>query len=394
MSRFKNLLDPVPIDDPTETVQIRKRASLRVRGLGWGGLVVWGLVLTAGWLGRGIITAGATDWVQPIVGGLLLFGLLGLLAWNVLRLLAGWPARYVLQGYRIQRHYLLGAFQAPPSEMRQVRLKNQTLQAEVLGALDLANAESVQPAALSGIWKALETGHILLWARGRPTPYLIPFVRHAEAKAAEIRRRLEHLRARGLLAISEERASPQKPYAFWAGVIPQLFYSSLVAVAVLFLALLWLTLYLVRPQDLLVFTAVWLVLTILTPLIGLPWFIISFLEWWFCVYVVTNKRIILRRGVLSLVRQVLPLEDVNSVMAVRVGLGRFLNVGHVQITTAGRSSNLVMEDVSDPVSVSNRIQELQELVRRQSTVMQLSEINSRLEAVLHLLPPSGPAEQS
>jgi hypothetical protein len=66
----------------------------------------------------------------------------------------------------------------------------------------------------------------------------------------------------------------------------------------------------------------------------------------------------------------------------------------VQITTAGRSSNLVMEDVSDPVSVSNRIQELQELVRRQSTVMELSEINSRLEAVLHLLSPSGPAKQS
>lgn len=394
MSRFKKLLDPVPIDDPTETVQIRKRASLRVRGLGWGGLAVWALVLLAGWIGRGIITAGWVDWAQIIAGGLLLFGLFGLLVWNVSRVLSGWPARYVLQGYRIQRNPPRGIPRMPPSEMRRVRLGNQTLQAEVLGALDLANAESVQPVALSGIWRVMETGHILLWARGRPAPYLIPFVRQPEAKAAEIRRRLEHLRARGLLAISEEQVSPQKPYTFWAGVIPQLFRSSLAAVAVLFLALLWLTMYFVRPQNLLVFTVIWLVLTILTALIGLPWFLISFLEWWFCVYVVTNKRIILRRGVLSLVRQVLPLEDVNSVMAVRVGLGRFLNVGHVQITTAGRSSNLVMEDVSDPVSISNRIQELQELVRRQSTVMEWGEITGRLEAVLHLPPSSGPAEQS
>lgn len=394
MARFKNLLDPVPIDDPTETIHIRKRSSLRVRGLGWGGLAIWALALTAGWIGRGIITAGAVGWAQPIVGGLLLFGLFGLLGWNVYRLLAGWPARYVLQGYQLQRRYLLGKTLAPASEMRRVRLGDRILQAEVLEALDLGNAESVQLAAQSGIWKAMETGHILIWARGRPTPYLIPFVRHPEAKAAEIHRRLDYLRARGLLAIAEERESPQKLYAFWAGIIPQLVYSSLVAVGVLFLALVWLTLNFVRPQNLLVFTAIWLVLTILTPLIGLPWFLISFLEWWFCVYVVTNKRIILRRGVLALVRQVLPLEDVNSVTAVRVGLGKFLNVGHVQIMTAGRSSNLVMEDVSDPVSVSNRIQELQELARRQSTVMQLSEINSRLEAVLHLLPPSEPAEQA
>lgn len=394
MSKFKNLLDPVPIDDPTETVQIRKRASLRVRGLAWSGLALWALVLTAGWLGRSIITAGATDWAQPVIGGLLLFGLLGLLAWNVYHLLAGWPARYILQGYQIQRRYLLGTSLVSSQEVRPVRLENQTLPAEVLEMLDLANVESVQPAALSGIWKAMETGHILVWARGRPTPYLIPFVRQAEAKAAEIRRRLEYLRARGLLAISEEQASPQKPYGFWAGVIPQLLHSSLAAVAILFLALLWLTLYLVHPQNMLIFTIIWLVLSILTPLVGLPWFLISFLEWWFCVYVVTDKRIILRRGVLSLVRQVLPLEDVNSVTAVRVGLGRFLNVGHVQITTAGRSSNLVMEDVSDPVGVSNRIQELQELVRRQSAVMQWSEIKGRLESVLHILPPSEPAEQA
>ncbi len=394
MARFKNLLDPVPIDDPTETVQIRKRASLRVRGLWWGGLAVWGLVLAAGWVGRGIITAGAVSWAQPIVGGLLLFGLLGLFGWNVYCLLAGWPARFVLQGYQIQRRYLLGAPLVPAAEMRQVRLGDRILQAEVLGTVDLANAELVQPAAPPGIWKTMETGHILIWARGRPMPYLIPFVRHPEARAAEIRRRLEYLRARGLLAIAEERESPQKPYAFWAGVIPQLVYSSLAAVAVLFLSLVWLFLNFVRPQNLLAFTTIWLLLTILTPLVGLPWFLISFLEWWFCVYVVTDKRIILRRGVLALVRQVLPLEDVNSVMAVLVGLGRLLNVGHVQITTAGRTSNLVMEDVSDPVSISNRIQELQELARQRSTVMQWSEINSRLEAVLHLLPPSEPAEQS
>ncbi|MGC8826779.1 MAG: hypothetical protein ACP5TV_07245, partial [Anaerolineae bacterium] len=97
MSKFKNLLEPVPIDDPSETVHIRKRASLRVRGLAWGGLALWALVLMAGWLGRSIITADAAGWAQPIIGGLLLFGLLGLLTWNAYRLLAGWPARYILQ---------------------------------------------------------------------------------------------------------------------------------------------------------------------------------------------------------------------------------------------------------------------------------------------------------
>ncbi|MGQ9668091.1 MAG: PH domain-containing protein [Anaerolineae bacterium] len=393
MARFKSLWDPVIIDDPMEAVQIRKRSSLRIRGIWWGGLALWVMVLAAGWVGQGIVAAGWAGWAQPIVGGLLMFGLIALLVWNVFRTLSGWPARYVLRGYQVQRQHRWGALLSPTAETRWVRMDGSILPAEVLETIDLANVEALRTLTPPGIWRVLETGHILLWARGRPTPLLIPYVRHPEIKAEEILRRLERLRARGLLAISEERESPQAPYSFWSGVIPQVIYSALIFVAVLFLTLVWLVLDFIQVTDLLAFTAVWVLLTLLTPLVSLPWFLISFLEWWFCIYVVTNKRIILRRGILQMVRQVLPLEDVNSVTAVRVGLGKFLNVGHVQITTAGRSSNLVMEDVSNPVGVSKRIEELQELARRQSTVMQWGEIHSRLEALLHLLPPSGPAGQ-
>lgn len=393
MARFKNLWDPMIIDDPTEIVRVRKRSSLRIRGLGWGGLALWVMLLVAGWLGRGIIVAGWAGWAQSVIGGLLMFGLIVLSVWNVARVLGGWPARYVLNGYQLQRRHRWRALLSPAAETRWVRMDGAVLPAEALETIDLANVETLRTLTPPGIWRMVETGHILLWARGRPHPFLIPYVRHPEAKAGEILRRLERLHARGLLAISEERESPQPSYSFWSGFIPQIIYSALIFVAVLFLAFVWLVLNLIQAADLLGFTAVWALLTILTPLVGLPWFLISFLEWWFCVYVITNKRIILRRGILQMERQVLPLEDVNSVMAVRVGLGKFLNVGHVRVTTAGRSSNLVMENVSDPVGVSRRIEELQELARRQSTVMQWGEIYSRLEDLLHLLPPSEPAGQ-
>ena len=83
---------------------------------------------------------------------------------------------------------------------------------------------------------------------------------------------------------------------------------------------------------------------IIALIIFFVWVLRPFLKWVTTEYVFTNRRIITRAGVISKQGRDMPLSKVNNV-SFEVGvLGRILNYGVLEITSAS-SENLVIEDV-------------------------------------------------
>lgn len=84
-----------------------------------------------------------------------------------------------------------------------------------------------------------------------------------------------------------------------------------------------------------------------------------FLSWISTQYVFTNRRIITRAGVISKKGRDMPLAKVNNV-SFEVGvLGRFLNYGRLEITSAS-DENLVIDDVPNVEVIQRDVYRLHE----------------------------------
>ncbi len=89
------------------------------------------------------------------------------------------------------------------------------------------------------------------------------------------------------------------------------------------------------------------------------WVIRPFLFWIATQYVFTNRRIITRAGVISKRGRDMPLAKVNNV-SFEVGvLGRFLNYGRLEVTSAS-DENLVIEDVPNVEVIQRDVYRLHE----------------------------------
>jgi len=89
------------------------------------------------------------------------------------------------------------------------------------------------------------------------------------------------------------------------------------------------------------------------------WVIRPFLYWITTQYVFTNRRIITRAGVISKKGRDMPLAKVNNV-SFEVGvLGRILNYGRLEITSAS-DENLVIEDVPNVEVIQRDVYRLHE----------------------------------
>ena len=89
------------------------------------------------------------------------------------------------------------------------------------------------------------------------------------------------------------------------------------------------------------------------------WVVRPFLYWVTTQYVFTNRRIITRAGVISKKGRDMPLSKVNNV-SFEVGvLGRILNYGRLEITSAS-DENLVIEDVPNVEVIQRDVYRLHE----------------------------------
>lgn len=93
--------------------------------------------------------------------------------------------------------------------------------------------------------------------------------------------------------------------------------------------------------------------------IVIAWVVRPFLYWVTTQYVFTNRRIITRAGVISKKGRDMPLAKVNNV-SFEVGvLGRILNYGRLEITSAS-DENLVIDDVPNVEVIQRDVYRLHE----------------------------------
>jgi uncharacterized membrane protein YdbT with pleckstrin-like domain len=93
-----------------------------------------------------------------------------------------------------------------------------------------------------------------------------------------------------------------------------------------------------RPVSQLVVALVGLVLVIW-------WVVLPFLRWWTTTYTVTNRRLIMRSGILTRVGKDMPLMRINDVSYQRSLFDRMLGCGTLNIQTAAEGGTIKLDDV-------------------------------------------------
>lgn len=85
-----------------------------------------------------------------------------------------------------------------------------------------------------------------------------------------------------------------------------------------------------------------------------------FLRWITTDYVFTDRRVIVRQGILSKRGRDVPLAKINNVSFYVPFLGRILNFGMLEIQSAGENDGLSVKDVPNVESIQRDVYELME----------------------------------
>ena len=93
-------------------------------------------------------------------------------------------------------------------------------------------------------------------------------------------------------------------------------------------------------------------------LILVLWAVVPFLRWLTTEYTFTDRRIIVRSGIVTRHGKDMPLSKVNNVSFFVPAMGRVLNYGELQIQSAGENDGLGIKDVPDVEQIQRRIYEL------------------------------------
>jgi|APLow6443716910_1056828.scaffolds.fasta_scaffold98497_2 uncharacterized membrane protein YdbT with pleckstrin-like domain len=92
-------------------------------------------------------------------------------------------------------------------------------------------------------------------------------------------------------------------------------------------------------------------------LILVLWAIVPFLRWLTTEYVFTDRRIIVRSGIITRHGKDMPLAKVNNVSFFVPAMGRLLNYGELQIQSAGENDGLDVRDVPDVEDIQRKVYE-------------------------------------
>jgi uncharacterized membrane protein YdbT with pleckstrin-like domain len=88
------------------------------------------------------------------------------------------------------------------------------------------------------------------------------------------------------------------------------------------------------------------------------WAVVPFLRWLTTEYTFTDRRIIVRSGIVTRHGKDMPLSKVNNVSFFVPAMGRVLNYGELQIQSAGENDGLDVKDVPDVEEIQRKIYEL------------------------------------
>ena len=87
------------------------------------------------------------------------------------------------------------------------------------------------------------------------------------------------------------------------------------------------------------------------------WAVVPFLRWVTTEYVFTDRRIIVRSGILTRTGRDMPLAKVNDVSFEVPMMGRILNYGALVIQSAGENNGLTIRDVPDVEDIQRMVYE-------------------------------------
>ncbi len=88
------------------------------------------------------------------------------------------------------------------------------------------------------------------------------------------------------------------------------------------------------------------------------WAAMPFLRWLTTQFVFTNRRVIVRRGLLTKQGRDMPLSKVNNVSFSVPFMGRILNYGRLVIQSAGEDSDLDIDDVPNVEEIQRNVYSL------------------------------------
>ncbi|MFM1917664.1 MAG: hypothetical protein RJB01_1179 [Actinomycetota bacterium] len=92
-------------------------------------------------------------------------------------------------------------------------------------------------------------------------------------------------------------------------------------------------------------------------LILILWAVVPFLRWVTTQYVFTDRRIIVRSGIITRQGKDMPLAKVNNVSFSVPAMGRILNYGELVIQSAGENDGLTIKDVPDVEDIQRNVYE-------------------------------------
>jgi len=133
---------------------------------------------------------------------------------------------------------------------------------------------------------------------------------------------------------------------------------ALVFPAVMFFVIIFVGFYLLAKID---NSQIRLLIGIAMLLCALWFDVRPLLNWWTTNYVFTDRRIIVRSGLLVRRGRDMPLSRINDVSFVHTPLERFLNSGTLFVESGGTNGQLVIRNVPDVEIIQSEISRLREL---------------------------------
>jgi uncharacterized membrane protein YdbT with pleckstrin-like domain len=107
----------------------------------------------------------------------------------------------------------------------------------------------------------------------------------------------------------------------------------------------------------------WFLAFYIAPLVYFLW---EYLAWRSRQYILTDRRVVIQKGVLSITSFDAPLDKINNVFHQQSLMGRLLKYGEVGLETASEQGTTIFEFLSKPLDFKNHIVRQRELYRSDS----------------------------
>jgi uncharacterized membrane protein YdbT with pleckstrin-like domain len=129
-------------------------------------------------------------------------------------------------------------------------------------------------------------------------------------------------------------------------------------------------------------------LTLLIALLVLFHASVVWLRWWMLLFVVTDRRVIRREGLIATTVREAPLEKAQNVSTIEGGIEKLLGLGHVLVETSSMGKPVAFDGVTGAPQLAELIMGQVEALRRQAAREARAAVTARLRRELGMTQPT------